>query len=152
MLHEQKNRPAGYKLVLTQRFSLIMMSVYRAVLKSGGGSSPTEEPDSSQRMAQVLDYIKENYFEDHSLPKAAKMADLSQRHFTNLCRQQTGKSFTQFVNSVRTGRAKDLLLSTSIPVSAIAFEVGYEELSTFYRAFKKYQKRNPLDVREKRLS
>lgn len=148
MLYEQKTKPAGYKLVQRQRFSLILMSVYRAVLKSGTEPQPAEKPDSSERTAEVLNYIRENYFEPFSLSTAAKMADLSQRQFTNICRRQTGESFTRYINGIRTEKARDLLVSTNIPVSAIAFEVGYEELSTFYRAFKKYQKQNPLDFRE----
>jgi AraC-like DNA-binding protein len=148
MINEQKNKPAGYKLVLAEKFSLTFMSIYRAVLKSGKDSNSPKNPPSTQRAAEVLNYTKENYFDSHSLSSAAKIANLSQRQFTNICRKQTGKSFIQYLNSIRTQKAKQLLISTNMPVSAIAFEVGYEELSTFYRAFRKYQKTAPKSLRQ----
>ncbi len=37
-----------------------------------------------------------------------------------------------------------------MPILAIAFEVGYEELSTFYRAYKKHTGLNPLKLRKGR--
>ena len=68
---------------------------------------------------------------------AARMARLSQRQFSSICRRLTGRSFIQHVNMVRTRKAVELLKNTDMSVTAIAFEVGYEELSTFYRAFKR---------------
>ncbi|GAI67194.1 unnamed protein product, partial [marine sediment metagenome] len=96
----------------------------------------------------VLAFLAKNYHQQISLPDAAKMAQLSQRQFTTLCRKSTNKSFTQFVNSIRCEKAKQLLTQTDMPVAAIAFEVGYEELSTFYRAFKKLHTFTPLSFRK----
>jgi len=72
------------------------------------------------------------------------LAKVSQRQFTNLCRNLTGESFIKFLNSVRCEKAAELLKQTDMSAAAISFEVGYEELSTFYRAFKKNYKSSPI--------
>jgi AraC-like DNA-binding protein/mannose-6-phosphate isomerase-like protein (cupin superfamily) len=146
ILHEQKNRPAGYKLAIKQYLAQIMLRLYR--LQLNNKSQPHAKKDDSQtRAKETLEHVSKNYFETLSLPEAAKMAKLSQRQFSSMCKKITGKSFVQFVNTIRTEKAIELLTNTEAPVAAIAFEVGYEELSTFYRAFKKRHKVSPLKFR-----
>jgi AraC-like DNA-binding protein/mannose-6-phosphate isomerase-like protein (cupin superfamily) len=146
ILHEQQNRPAGYKLAIKQYLAQIMLQLYR--LQLNNKSQPHAKKDDSQtRAKETLDHISKNYFETLSLPEAAKMAKLSQRQFSSMCKKITCKSFVQFVNDIRTEKAVELLTNTEAPVAAIAFEIGYEELSTFYRAFKKRHKVSPLKFR-----
>jgi AraC family L-rhamnose operon regulatory protein RhaS len=62
---------------------------------------------------------------------------MSRRHFTQLFREQTGTSWTDYVSGLRVDYACRLLRETERSVLAIAFECGYDELSSFYRAFKR---------------
>jgi len=146
ILYEQSHKPPGYKLGIRQCMELTILQLYRAklqrsqILKSVSNSS-------LDRVQATLDYITENCHEQYSLSDGAKMANVSQRQFTNLCRKLTGKSFVQFLNAYRCTRAKTLLENTEMPVSAIAFKIGFEELSSFYRAFRKHQKCSPLKYR-----
>jgi AraC-like DNA-binding protein/mannose-6-phosphate isomerase-like protein (cupin superfamily) len=147
ILHEQKTRTAGYQLAIRQYFAQMMLQLYRLRLTTK--SQPdARKNDSQTRAKETLDHISKNYFEPLSLPESAKMAKLSQRQFSTICKQITGKSFIQFVNTIRTEKAIELLTNTESPVAAIAFEVGYEESSTFYRAFKKLHKVSPLKFRK----
>jgi AraC-like DNA-binding protein len=104
--------------------------------------------DSLSKVRDVIDGIRTHSHEQNSLVDVAKMAHLSQRQFSNLCHQITGMNYVAYVNKNRCERAKALLLETKMPVSAIAFEVGFEELSTFYRAFKKIFGKAPREFRE----
>jgi AraC-like DNA-binding protein len=146
MLYEQSHKPPGYKLGIRQCMELTILQLYRAKLqRSQQPAAPGK--DSLNRVQATLDYITENCHEQYTLSDGAKMANVSQRQFTNLCRKLNGKSFIQFLNTYRCTRAKVLLENTDMPVSAIAFEVGFEELSSFYRAFRKHQKCSPLKYR-----
>jgi len=146
MLHEQQSKPAGYHLAIRQYLGQIMLQLYRLQLKNRS-QSESKKDDSQARAKETLEHISSNYFENLSLPEAAKMSKLSQRQFSSMCKKITGKSFVQFVNTVRIEKSVELLTNTETPVAAIAFEVGYEELSTFYRAFKKLHKVSPLKFR-----
>lgn len=146
MFHEQDNRAAKFEIAIKQCLSSIVLQIYRTYLRKDKiGYGLTDK--SIERVQKVLEYIAGCYYESHNLSAAAKMAHLSQRQFTNLCRKLTNKSFVEYVNTIRVQKAKELLIDTDMPVSAIAFEVGFEEVSTFYRAFKKYYKTPPLTFR-----
>ncbi len=147
ILYEQTAKPPGFKIALRQTLNLTVLLFYRAVL-AAGQKPPNPRPDSSARVQEVLEYVANHYFEPIALPDAARLAGLSQRQFSGVCRSLCGRSFVHYVNAIRTEKAKDLLTTTDIPVTAIAFKVGYEDLSTFYRAFKKYQHISPLSVRK----
>ncbi len=148
ILNEQDQKPPGYKAAIQQLLSVSLLDIYRAQLEISRRPELHLSSDSTSRVRQVLDYVSSNYFEQLTLSEAADMSHLSQRQFSNICKQISGKSFVQFVNEIRTDVAQKLLHNSEAPVSAIAFEIGYEDLSTFYRAFKKYTGRNPLDFRK----
>ena len=144
MLYEQNTKPPGYKLSIKQNLSLTILQIYRARLEQAKQKPSESPPSSSERVKAVLDFIAQNCHEQYSLADAARLAKVSQRQFTNLCRNLTGESFIKFLNSIRCKKAAQLLRQTDMSAAAIAFEVGYEELSTFYRAFKRIYKSSPI--------
>ncbi|MGA2916829.1 MAG: AraC family transcriptional regulator [Sedimentisphaerales bacterium] len=151
ILYEQKFRPPGFKLSIQQNFSLAVLNIYRAKIEQAKQSIPPDSKDSLSRTMTVLDYIAENSHEQFSLRDAAKMAKLSERRFTSLCRKAAGKSYTQFLNFHRCNRAKHLIETTDMSIASIAFELGYEDISTFYRAFKAVIKCRPSELRSKNI-
>ena len=62
---------------------------------------------------------------------------MSRRRFTQLFREVTGSTWADHLADLRVGYARQLLEETDRSIVAIAFESGFEDLSSFYRAFKK---------------
>ncbi len=147
MLYEQSNKPPGYKLAINQSLSLTILQLYRAKLDLSKNPNSKTQRTSRERVKNTLDFITKNSFEQYGLSDAARMASVSQRQFTNLCRKIAGKSYKQYLNLIRCEKAKDLIERTDMTISAIAFEIGFEDLSTFYRAFKRIYSRSPLAFR-----
>ncbi|MBN2018731.1 MAG: helix-turn-helix transcriptional regulator [Sedimentisphaerales bacterium] len=146
ILYEQNTKPPGYKLSIKQILSLAILQIYRVRLAQSK-QKPSASPTSHQRVKSVLDFIAQNCHEPYGLADAARLAKVSQRQFTNLCRNLTGESFVKFLNSIRCKNAADLLRQTDKPIAAIAFEIGYEDLSTFYRAFNRIYKSSPMQFK-----
>ena len=146
MLYEQNTKPPGYKLSIVQNLSLVILQIYRARLNSNH-KNPASSPDSNERVKSVIDFISQNCHEQYGLADAARLGKVSQRQFTNLCNNLTGMSYIKFLNLVRCKKAAELLQNTEMHIAAIAFEVGYEDLSSFYRAFKKNYKSSPLQYK-----
>jgi AraC-like DNA-binding protein len=90
------------------------------------------------RRAAVLDYIK-SHFCDPRLngSSLAEKLGISQRYLQRLL-EATGKTFTEHVNELRLDRAFLLLATAGADnrVSDIAFDVGYSDLTNFYRHFR----------------
>lgn len=90
------------------------------------------------RRAAVLDYITA-HFSDANLngSSVAKKLGISQRYLQRLL-EATGKTFTEHVNELRLDRAFSLLVTMGANkrVSDIAFDVGYSDLTNFYKHFR----------------
>ena len=104
---------------------------------SSYGRDAGTERDSTSRMRAYVDELQEHFFEATNLDTAATSLGLSRRRFTQLFREVTGSSWLNYVRRLRVEHAKRLLGQTDRTVLSIAFECGFEDLSTFYRTFKR---------------
>lgn len=148
MLHEQDTQPPKFDQAIQQCLASIILELYRVCRGRAGDAADCGGVSSERRVQEVLRFVRDHYYERQSLAGAARMAGLSQRQFTNICRRLTSRSFVQYVNQLRVDRAVGLLEDSDMPVSAIAFEVGFEDLSTFYRAFRRLCQVAPLAYRQ----
>jgi AraC-like DNA-binding protein len=154
MLHEQQNRPLQYERSLQLHLGLLLLLLHRYGVPSApeAGASEVAVGSSEDRVRKVLASVAERYYEPHSLATVSQVAHLSQRHFTSLCRKICGKSFNDYLNSLRIKEAERILRESDVSILAVAFTVGFEELSTFYRAFKRTSGTTPKQFRSARLS
>jgi AraC family L-rhamnose operon regulatory protein RhaS len=73
---------------------------------------------------------------------------MSRRCFTRLFRKAAGCSYAKYVERVRVEYACQLLRETGRSVTTIAFECGFEDLSSFYRAFRRQKGQPPQRWRQ----
>lgn len=99
-------------------------------------------------MAGYVKDLEQRFFEPMDLDREAARLRMSRRRFTQLFRGLTGRSWLEHVTALRIAHARHLLRQTRRSVTAIAFECGYEELSSFYRAFRKQTGLAPLEWRD----
>ena len=103
----------------------------------------------SEVMSGYVKDLEQRFFEPMDIDREAARLRMSRRSFTQLFRALTGQSWLEHITRLRVGHAQHLLKGTRRSVTAIAFECGYEELSSFYRAFKKQTGLAPLEWRER---
>jgi AraC-like DNA-binding protein len=92
---------------------------------------------SNQKVAILLDFIRENYRKKISLEMAARRAGLSKFRTAHLVKAVTRKTVFQILKEVRIQKARELLKKTSMSCTEIAYEVGYNEQSYFIKQFKR---------------
>ena len=83
----------------------------------------------------VLGYIKSDC-KNANLTKIAKDTHQSVSVLSKLIRQKTGDTFKELLQERRFETAAHLLMETDLAVEEIALDVGYENLSYFFRQFK----------------
>ncbi len=82
-----------------------------------------------------------------SLAAVAQAVNLSAKYFSDVFRKATGIPFVEYVSRVRVEKAKNLLVNPQLRISEIAFEVGFQSLSQFNRAFHRHAGTSPRDYR-----
>jgi AraC-like DNA-binding protein len=87
---------------------------------------------------------KETMTEEH----VAKLCNLSISHFRALFRQETGQSFRAFLMQTRLAKAAHLLKNTNTPITSIATETGFSQVSCLNRAFRKVLGQSPSVFRK----
>ncbi|WP_144604617.1 AraC family transcriptional regulator [Algoriphagus algorifonticola] len=107
------------------------------------------EKDGS-RMDLILRFLLENKNRTIRLEEAASVASMSKEAFCRFFKLRTRKTFTQYLNQLRVNEALKLLEETELGIAEIAFQVGFENLSYFNRAFRKIQGETPSYYRRKR--
>lgn len=85
----------------------------------------------------ILTYIQRHYHEQLRLEDAARKAHLSDNYFSQRFREETGRSFSDYLTDVRITEAKRLLQQPGLSTEEIAERVGYPNANYFVRVFKK---------------
>jgi AraC family L-rhamnose operon regulatory protein RhaS len=132
---EEVRSEPGSNLVRTGLASLYIARSVRQTSDRGGAA--VAATSATERVAVALETVRTRFYEQQDIESAASRAGTSRRRFTQLVRKLTGRSWTEIVRDLRLNHAEGLLRTTTHPVTAVAFECGFEELSTFHRAFRR---------------
>jgi AraC-like DNA-binding protein len=99
--------------------------------------NPLPISDSNQlRAERIRSYIDMNYYEPLQAGDLGSKLGISARHVNQIFKDQYQLTPTQYLTEVRVQVAQKLLQESDKDIVSICFEVGYENLSTFYRTFK----------------
>ncbi len=90
------------------------------------------------RLSPAINLVRSRRSQRTTLHEAAENCSLSRSQFSLLFRKTMGFSFGQFVSRYRALKAAELLLSTDLPLQAIARELGFLDAAHLHRAFTKH--------------
>ena len=96
---------------------------------------------------KVLSYIEENY-KSGSLKELADTLHYDISSISREIKNKTGKTYTELLWEKRLSQSCFLLKNTNMTVDEIALNVGYENISYFYRLFKKRYGISPKKYRD----
>ncbi|MBM7552144.1 AraC family transcriptional regulator [Thalassobacillus pellis] len=100
---------------------------------------------SSTAIAEMVGHMLDNYQKPVDLETAASLIGLSRTAFYKEFGMLTGLTPNEFLNRLRVQHAMDLLRSTAENMTDIAYESGFQSLSTFNKRFKKYTGVSPRE-------
>lgn len=101
---------------------------------------------SDQRILAILEYINQNLAEILDVDSLAGRFHFSRYHLMRLFKQETGYTIGRYINSKRLLAARELL-ATGLPVTEICFCCGFQNYSTFSRAYKAEFGESPRSTR-----
>lgn len=97
---------------------------------------------------RLQNWIESHHAEVITIERMGREVGLAERTLKRRFQQATRLSPNLYVQKVRIDKAKKLLLASSLSVKAIAYEVGYENVSFFVRLFKTHVGQTPAEWRK----
>lgn len=98
----------------------------------------------------IIDYIKHHYSEDIKLKILAPKFGYNGSYLGKIFNKNVGMSFNDYLHSIRTEKAKGLLLDERYKVYEVSQKVGYKNVDYFHLKFKNYNGCTPNEFRSKR--
>jgi len=88
------------------------------------------------RMGKVITHLEKEYRSPIALDDVARIAHMSRRNLTRVFARVMGQSPIGYLIRLRVNRAADLLRNSSMKISAIGYEAGFEDSNYFSRQFR----------------
>ena len=100
-------------------------------------------------LRKVRQYVGDNYSEHISLENAAQIAGMERKYFSTFFHKKVGICFRYWLMGLRIGKAISIMETENHSITQIAFEIGYMDLTTFERAFKKCTGVTPTEFKKR---
>jgi transcriptional regulator GlxA family with amidase domain len=104
--------------------------------------------DYYPRLNRLREYVEQSYSEPIPLEKAANIAALESSYFSSYFRAKVGITFTDWLRQVRISKAAELMKTSDFSISEVAEAVGFKDLKTSERAFKRYTLKTPREFKK----
>ncbi|RZL47142.1 MAG: AraC family transcriptional regulator [Pedobacter sp.] len=104
------------------------------------------------RINKICTYTLTNYKKDITLEEVASLSNLSITSFCRYFKLMTKKTYYDFLIEIRVSHACRFLIENKLPTEMICFNCGFNNVSNFYRHFKKVTGMTPLDYKRKYLN
>ncbi|WP_308639644.1 AraC family transcriptional regulator [Paenibacillus silvisoli] len=96
----------------------------------------------------VFDYLEQHYASDITLDMMADKLNITRSYLSTYFKEKTGTYFVDYVNLIRVSRAKELLSRSDVKIQDAAARVGYQNINSFNRMFKKFTGVTPSEFRK----
>ena len=103
--------------------------------------------DNAEEINLILRYVAD-FPGEVNLEEIASHFGRSKSHISHLFKTKTGKSLRAYTNDLKLKRAKNLLCSTELSVTEIAFESGFEDTSYFVSLFRSKYGNTPYKYKQ----
>ena len=110
------------------------------------------EASNEDIFTEVLNYIKQNYAYEITLPSLAERFNYNTSYFSELFKAKVGQSFVQYLQEIRMNHACRLLETTELGLSDIAELTGFSNASYFSSRFKKIFNISPSEYRSEKAT
>lgn len=124
------------------KFLEFMIQLNRAVRNEKINYIATSAPN--KKILEIMSYIEKNINDDLSIDKIASAFYIDKYYLMHLFKEEAGCTVGQFINEKRLSKV-DELMRQGVSISEACYQCGFQNYSTFSRAYKKYFGCSPKD-------
>lgn len=152
----EKNLPVDNGLLYSEKIQILLSSESIPDMANQFSSFILNwESETKDRLMNIdegiipdaLKYIESHYNENISMDEVAKNVNISYHYFSKMFKQQTGKSFTDYLTDLRIEKSMFMLEKTQKSIKDISLELGYNDSNYFCKIFKRITGLTPTEYR-----
>lgn len=148
MMDEYENQAFAKDIALRSRLLDAFIYLLRHASVSEKPASAFAVHENRTRLAEsILHYLHVHYQEEITLYGVAEQFGVNASYMSRMFKRVSGRTFIEYLHSLRVQRAASLLATTSMSVTDIAIDVGFDQTRTFTRAFKEIFGTTPKQYR-----
>jgi transcriptional regulator GlxA family with amidase domain len=101
------------------------------------------------RLTRVFQHVARDLSKQSTLAEVASVAGLERTYFCKYFQWSVGVSYSEWSRSIRIAHAKELLVTSISTITRIASAVGYSDVTTFERNFRRSAGLSPRQYRQR---
>jgi len=126
---------------------LLLETIHR-LLHGRSGENAGHPPGVDGKIARVREFLDRNFHKRVSLDDVAGLVCLSPKYLSRLFKEKTGMGFNEYRLGGKMEKAGEMLRETGLTVNEISYRLGYRNMESFIRMFKKARGMTPTEYRE----
>jgi two-component system, response regulator YesN len=107
-----------------------------------------KENRRSEIIEQIIKFMQQNYANPLTLDDIAAQVYLSPKYMCGIFKEEVGVTIFDFLTKIRMEKAKELLIESDMHIQNIGLIIGYNNVQSFIRFFKKYCSLTPEQYRK----
>ncbi len=144
--HEYELRQINYRPYLESSLTLLLIQMLRESEKSFRGKGA-----KAMIPEYIMHLLQSNLHAETGAEQLAGSFGITPNHLCSVFKDATGVTISQARIKTRLHAASELLETTDLPIHEICFRCGFNDLSYFYRLFRKHFGTSPLRFRKNGL-
>lgn len=146
-IYVAKNNESESKIKAQIKTKIILLQFILEMWKQG---FVIENDTSGRNMVEkeMVSYVQQNFTGKISLKEFGEQFHLSEKYISRYFKEHFHIALSQYVTYLRLEHAKQLLQDTDIPITEVAMQSGYQNVSYFIRSFKKTYGVSPLKYKK----
>jgi AraC-like DNA-binding protein len=104
--------------------------------------------DYYERLSRLKEFVSEHFSEDLPLERAARVAALEKTYFSAFFHSKVGITYREWIQNLRVRKAITLMKRSNHSITEVAHAVGFGDLRTFQRAFRKWTDMAPREFKK----
>lgn len=144
LLETVTEKPRGYELETKALLFHLFFTLYQYVPYQ---KQNKEHEAITDKLKIALQYVQDHYREPLTVLELAGMCGFSEYHFMRFFKKHMNMTCIEYINQYRLDMASRQLTESDLPITTIALENGFNNVSYFNRVFKKEFGMTPKEFR-----
>lgn len=133
----------GYQLTTLGTLYHFLGTVYEQKLYHTETTQTSRDYNRIMHLKQVLELMETSYTSALTLEQLSQSAGMSPKYFCRFFHEMTHQSPINYLNNYRIEQSCYQLLTTNLPITEVALNSGFNDLSYYIKMFKRYKGMTP---------